>query len=156
MATWIVYQPPAETLDAAAQRTVFVKDGVSLGALAIPALWLLYRRMWLVFLGWLAAAIAVALLASSLGPLAAALPVLFALGFALEANGLRGWTLERKGYRVVGIVNADTRSDAELRHFARPGDFVLPPFDSHRRPVVTAAIDPDAVIGFFPTAGGRP
>jgi len=155
MATWLAYQPPEDTTDAAAQKTVFIKDGVSLGALAIPALWLLFRRMWLVFLAWLAVSIAIALLIPTLGPVVAVLSTLFTIGFALEANTLRGWTLERKGYRLVGIIDADTRDDAELRHFSRPVRLVASPVVVDRRPTVTTVTDPGAVIGLFPTAGGR-
>jgi Protein of unknown function (DUF2628) len=155
MATWLAYQPPEDTADAAAQKTVFIKDGLSLGALAIPAIWLLFRRMWVVFLAWLAASIAIALLIPSLGPVVALLSTVFTIGFALEANTLRGWTLERKGYRLVGIVDADTRDDAEVRHFARPVSLVAPPVAVDRRPAVTTVTDPSAVIGLFPTAGGR-
>ena len=158
MATWLAYQPPSATADAAARDTVFIKDGMSLGALAIPAIWLLFRRMWLVFLAWLAVSIAIALLVPSLGPAVAFVSIAFTFGFALEANTLRGWTLERKGYQLVGIIDAETREDAELRHFTQATitPQLLPPPASYadRRPV-TAVTDPSAVIGLFPTAGGR-
>lgn len=158
MATWLAYQPPEDTADAAAQKTVFIKDGLSLGALAIPAIWLLFRRMWFVFVGWLAVSIAIGLLIPSIGPAVAVVSALFTIGFALEANTLRGWTLERKGYQLVGIIDAETREDAELRHFMQSTitPQLLPPPSSYadRRPV-TAVTDPSAVIGLFPTAGGR-
>jgi hypothetical protein len=158
MATWLAYQPPSATADAAARDTVFIKDGLSLGALAIPAIWLLFRRMWFVFVGWLAVSIAIGLLIPSIGPAVAVVSALFTIGFALEANTLRGWTLERKGYQLVGIIDAETREDAELRHFMQSTitPQLLPPASSYadRRPV-TAVTDPSAVIGLFPTAGGR-
>ena len=163
MATWLAYQPPAASADDAALGTVFIKDSISLGALAIPAIWLLFRRMWLVFLGWLAVSIMFAVAIPSIGamvaPAVAVVSALFTIGFALEANTLRGWTLERKGYRLVGILDADTREDAELRHFAttsgQPHLLPIDPPRGERGPVVTTITDPGAVIGLFPTAGGR-
>ena len=47
--------------------------------------------------------------------------ILFAFWFALEANGLRRWTLERRGYVLVGVVEGRTLEEAERRFFAEAG-----------------------------------
>ena len=56
MTLYSVYEPPseAEDIETRADSLVFIKEGFSWGALLVPGLWLIYRRMWLelvVFLG---------------------------------------------------------------------------------------------------------
>ena len=57
MALYTVFAPPPEPGETAPDpvRFVFVKDGFCWPALFIPELWLLFRRMWLVFVLYLAA-----------------------------------------------------------------------------------------------------
>src|SRR5690606_35961932 len=47
-----------------------------------------------------------------------AVMLLFAVWFALEANGLRRWTLERTGRGMIGVVEGRTAETAECRWFA--------------------------------------
>lgn len=124
MASWTVLEPPASIAGSfeAADHSAFVKDGWCWPALLIPPIWLVWRRMWLVLLGWSAVALMISL-ASSLLDLpaapAAGLEVLFALWFALEANAMRRWTLIRNGWRFAGIATGADLVDAEHRHFHR-------------------------------------
>ena len=120
--SWSVFEPrhaAPETL-AAADKSVFVKDGFSVGALLFAPIWLLWQRMWLVFLFWLVARIAL----SGIGiafhfsdTLMTVLTLVFAVGFALEANQLRAWTLRGKGWRFTGVACGQDQTEAEYRHF---------------------------------------
>jgi hypothetical protein len=124
MASWTVYEPPGIEPGsfASADACAFVKNGWSWGALLVPPLWLLWRRMWLVFLGWLAVVLLISVAASVLkvaGSLLTGIEILFVLWFALEANALRRWTLARRGWRFAGVATGHDRVDAELRYFER-------------------------------------
>jgi hypothetical protein len=162
MASWSVYEPPGTDPGsfASADESVFVGDGWSWGALLVPPIWLIWRRMWLVFLGWLAVALAFGLAETVLNAGTAVTgwgEALFALWFALEANALRRWTLARKGWRFAGIATGSGRIDAEHRFFGRrdtasaePG-FVPGPASGARGP---APARTEAVLGIFPEPFG--
>lgn len=130
MASWFVFEPAKtapSTLEAA-DKSVFVKDGFSLGAFLVPPVWLLWRRMWLVFLAWLALQVAlgaVTLMLSLDQRIAGVLSLLVSLAFALEANALRAWTMRRQGWRLTGIASGQTLDEAEQRHFE--GHALAPP-----------------------------
>ncbi|MGI6246389.1 MAG: DUF2628 domain-containing protein [Pseudochelatococcus sp.] len=105
----------------ALERAVVVRDGFSWGALIFQFLWCLWNRLWLVAAGFLAVSLALAfgLEWAGLPERAAGLAgVLLALLFAFEANGLRRWTLERRGLALRGVVVADDAEAAERRAFA--------------------------------------
>jgi len=97
-----------------------VKEGFSWPALLLGPLWILWHRLWLVLVGWLAAeaTLAAAIMIFDLADgretvLAVALAVLF----AMHANDLRRWTLRRRGYRFAGVVVAPNLRAAERRVF---------------------------------------
>jgi len=123
MASWYVFEPAAtvpDTVDAA-RKAVFVKDGFSIGAFLFGPLWLLWRRMWLVFLFWLLAEIVLLLIARALHfdeRLQGIVSLLFSICVSLEANALRAWTLRRKSWRFMGIAVGHKLDEAEQRHFA--------------------------------------
>jgi len=54
---YYVYEPASEApnVSARAERLDFVKDGISWPALVVPAFWLLYHRMWIELLIYVAA-----------------------------------------------------------------------------------------------------
>ena len=163
MASWTVYEPPqlpAGTL-AAADKAVFIRDGFSWGAFLVPFFWLLWRRMWLVFLAWSAAAVAlIALTAYAALPDAVSgiIDLLFGLAFALEAQALRGWSLARKGWHFVAVACGADQAEAEYRYFDR---FDVPPpvaapSGEARPPRLSAGPRTEAVLGVFPEPhGGR-
>jgi hypothetical protein len=92
-----------------------------------PFLWLLAYRMWLVLLGYLALTLVLELLALSVRQeIMGVAAFIVALLFALEAQALRRWSLERKGWRVVGIVDAGNREDAELRFLHKAANRLSP------------------------------
>ena len=165
MRVYTVHQPPGlgEAGASAAERFVFVKEGFCWPALFFAPLWLIYRRMWLVLLGWLAAGVVLEGLARLAGPQSltgALLPLGFALYFAFEANNLRRWHLAGKGFALRAVASGRDLAECEHRFFtgwAGEETAVAP----RRRqataglaaPVSTAG-DPGAVIGLFPRPGG--
>lgn len=124
MSVYMVLIPPGAQLEAMRlrdlDRTVLIKDGFCWPALFFSLPWLLVRRLWLVLVVYLVAGLlleAGARLAG--GPAPGIGAVLFAVFFALEANGLRRWTLERRGWRQVAAIEARNAVEAEQRFFAR-------------------------------------
>ena len=122
MTVYSVYEPTSDDEDLAtrAGRVAFVKDGFAWFALIVPALWLLYHRMWIELIVFLAV---LAGLQFALGfdrleqePLSWAALALTIL-FAFEANDLRGAALQRRGYRFAGIASGSDQSDAERSFF---------------------------------------
>ena len=164
MASWYVYEPPGSLArtPAAAEKAVFIKDAFSWGAFLIPFVWLLWRRMWLVFLVWLAVTVAIAVAGTAFHIPDAVIVIfqfVFGYAFALEANALRAWTQGRKGWRLatfacgVDSVEAEYRYhgmlSAELAGAGRPPQVAI----AQRAPVGRSA---EAVLGVFPEPfGGR-
>ena len=165
MAVFTVHEPPPSgDLMRDAERVTFVRDGFSWLAFLFPLLWLLWHRMWLVLVLWIAAIVIVQWAASLLGepaPLLAAVVSALVMGF--EASSLRRWTLERRRFRFAGVVTGADRSDCERRFFAdwagaTPAAVATaravapPPF---AQPVYASARpegDEAHVLGLFPNA----
>jgi hypothetical protein len=165
MAVYTVLEPPPSGDDLRdAERVAFVRDGFSWLAFLFPLLWLLWHRMWLVLVLWIAVVVLVEWGASFLGgpaPLVAALAIAVVVGF--EANNLRRWTLERRGWQFAGVVAGTDRSDCERRFFAgRAGGLAparpaaAPPRPASAVPTVYPSARPEGdeahVLGLFPTA----
>jgi hypothetical protein len=140
---------------------VFVKDGFCWPALFIPGVWMIFRRLWLVLALYLAAAILFGLFAGMVEGIAPfALYLLARFLVALEANGLRRWTLERRGFALIDVVEARNAREAEIRFFAdwetepqEPVPSIVP-----QAPAKPVAWQPSAeageVVGLFPAPGG--
>jgi Protein of unknown function (DUF2628) len=107
-----------------ADRTVIVKEGFSWPAFLIALPWMIWHRMWIVLLLYLALVIGLAAL-SEFAPVPdqavtlASLVIALVLGF--EGNNLLRWTLARRGYEEIGEVAAETPQAAEMRFFERRG-----------------------------------
>jgi hypothetical protein len=120
MAVFTVHSPPGDP-PGAAERVVFVREGFSKAAFALPWAYLIAHRAWLPFAIYVAGAIGVALLAAALGARGGAtlLAIVgYSLLFGLEAPALRQWSLRRKGYAQVASVVAASLEDAEMRFFS--------------------------------------
>jgi hypothetical protein len=159
-----VYEPPSEARDPEdrAEALVFVKEGFSWPALLVPGLWLLYQRMWLelvlflalfVLLGWVFGPSDQA--QSLLGWMSVALVVLF----AFEANDLRRAALERRGYQQVGTAVGSGHDAAELAFFqswlpqqekGRQRDPIPDRPNTVGIPAPKASGEAEGVIGLFP------
>ena len=151
--------PPADRLERA-EQLVFVKDGFSWAALIFGPLWLLFNRMWAALLIYLLVAIAIGTVFELLSfPDIWASLAGIALNFmlALEADSIRRWTLERRGWKQIGTVVGRTPAECERRFFESwlpaqpeihpPASLVpgLPP------PVMPG---PGATAGFVPQQAG--
>jgi uncharacterized protein DUF2628 len=120
MLTFTVHEPPdppADRIDRA-ERLVFIKDGFTWAAAIFGPLWMLVHRLWWALLGYV-------LLAGTF-ELVGRMSVLDRrwlglAGFAvnlligLEADTLRRWALERRGWRVLGVVTGRTLDECERR-----------------------------------------
>lgn len=163
MAVYTVLLPPPSNKDGAPsplERAVFVREGFAWLALFFPVLWLLFHRMWLLLILFVAVTVGVELAASLIGgPVPGVFGFAIAVLFAFEANGLRRWALVQRGYEFAGIVAGSNRSECERRFFAEVQEPVSasvtdPTPTSPRRsvPVVPPRGDP-GVLGLFPQKG---
>ena len=171
MPLYTVLAPPPRGNEAASDplRFVFVKDGFAWPALFVPELWLLFRRMWIVFLLYLAVGLGLTYLASRYGgPLPWVALALIHLWFALEANQIRRFSLVRRGYEFVGVVEG-RRREVELRFFHQfqPPETPMPPpgqppqTDSAGPAKADAApsrpsAEAGEVVGLFPAPEAKP
>lgn len=158
MTIYTVLAPPAEPGPEGPDPDglVFVKEGFCWPAFYVTAPWLLWRRMWLVFLIYIAATLAIFALFEQVDlPVAWLIHALFGFLVALEANNLRRWTLERSGYRFLGVVSGANLSEAEFRFFAswvnQPAQQPVP---EPAKPVTPGPIAASEVVGLFPMPGG--
>ena len=164
MTVYTVHEPPSRDGDATAvtDRFVFVRDGFYGWAFLLAPLWMLWHRLWLALLGYVAL---VAALQTGLWLLGASGTVKFAVGFlvalliGMEAASLRRWTLNRCKWKSVGVVVGSDIETAERRFFDTWVERKL------RSQTITAsmpiaatlrlpAASPD-VIGLFPQPEGR-
>jgi Protein of unknown function (DUF2628) len=168
MPTYTIHAPPPKAGEQTSdpQRFLFVRDGFYFWAFLLGPLWLLYRRLWLVLLGYVVVG---ALLGGlfyvvhapwylkSLGSL------LLALLVGFEAASLRRWTLTRRGWRTLGFVVGDDEENAERRFFAAWTERAKPsapsapssaaPEPQYAAPVRRGLPSGSDVIGLFPEPG---
>lgn len=164
MSVYTVHEPPlraAETMPDP-ERFVFVRDGFSIWAFLFSWLWMLWHRMWLVLVIYVALAVGLETGLHRAGVSSAVLGIvafLLSLLVGVEASTLRRFTLARGGWKNVGLVSGDSLEEAERRFFdawvrdapARGGPSTpppLPPSPSAPRPP-----QPPDVIGLFPEPG---
>ncbi|MFG1430982.1 DUF2628 domain-containing protein [Xanthobacter sp. V2C-8] len=158
MATFTVFSRtrPQDTAAAAEGRVVFVREAFSWLALLFAPLVLLYHRLWLVLLAYVAVSILLAVAHAAGGAPEASVEVVmigFNLLVAFELPSLRARKLARLGYVEEGVVIAPRRDLAEQRFFAawtprRP----VPPETLAPRPAAAAPLvaPGPSVIGAFP------
>jgi hypothetical protein len=112
-----VYEKPeaAEPAD----RMLLLRDGFSYWAFVFGIFWLLMHRMWRVAALFFAAQVAIAFAGEVLGFSPTSLGLLqlwlqVMLGF--HAFELQGATLARRGYRLGGVLVAESEMHAERRY----------------------------------------
>ena len=122
MSVYTVHEPPMRAGAAAAdvERFVFVRDGFSWWAFLFAPLWMLRHRMWLVLIGYVV--VAAVLEFRCRCPVRRPSPrassaFSLALLVGLEAGTLRRFTLNRRGWKNLGVVSGDDLEDAERRFF---------------------------------------
>jgi hypothetical protein len=169
MAVYSVFAPPLSQGEADAERFRFVRDGFSWGAFFLGPLWMIWRRLWLVLIGYvvIVAALTVALAKLPFGTAGLGIiPLLIALLLGLEGSSLRRWTLRRRGWSDLGIVVGEDIEAAERRFFeawvagapdprvpasaSTPPPLPGPASAAYRMP---SGSKPE-VIGLFPDPGG--
>jgi hypothetical protein len=163
MAIYTVHEPPEKRRESrrGPERFRFVRDGFYFWALVLAPFWMLWRRLFLVFIGYVLLSVALNVaMHFAQAPDAAkfATQTLLSLLVGLEAGSLRRWTLRRRGWRDLGIVSADNVEAAERRFFdaweggsgavqaapAAPTSFL-----ATARPLTSSP----GVIGLFPEPG---
>jgi Protein of unknown function (DUF2628) len=122
MRVYSVHEPPVRGLDPLpdAERFVFVRDGFYFRAFLFAPLWMLWHRMWLVLAGYviISALLETALVMVGATPAdVAVVALLISFLVGLEASTQRRFTLNRRGWKNVGIVSGDDLEDAERRFF---------------------------------------
>ncbi len=142
--------------DPSPERFAFVKDGICWPALFIPLLWMLWHRMWVVLLGYIAFALVVGVIDEFVGePYAVIAGIGGALILWLEGNAIRRFSLQARGWREIGDAVGRNLAEAEIRFFA--GWAKLPPLKreallagaAHK--VASPVADADApILGLFP------
>jgi hypothetical protein len=165
MTVFTILAPQARDGDALPDpmTLVFIKDGFNWPALFFAGPWLIYRRMWLTLVGYIVIAMGIAFVAERLiGSSGGPIILLLHLLFALEANELRRWTLERNGYRLIGVSEGRTLEEAEIRYFSEtdvamvapvPPTPPTPPTPLRPQPPVKPSAEAGDVVGLFPTPG---
>lgn len=122
MRTYTIHEQPdpvADRIDRA-ERLVFVKDGFSWGAALFAPIWLIVHRLWWPLVGYVAISAAFEI-AENIGGSnqrwlgLAGLALHLLIGF--EADTLRRWGLERRGWRMVGTVTGASAAECERRFF---------------------------------------
>jgi len=122
MRTYTIHERPDPAADRVdrAEGLVFVKDGFAWTAALFAPIWLLVHRLWWPLLGYVVVGGALQLLQLTLafdkrwlGLAVLALHLLI----GLEADTLRRWSLERRGWRTVGTVSGKTAAECERRFF---------------------------------------
>jgi hypothetical protein len=80
--------------------------------------------------------------------------VLLSLLVGFEAASLRRWTLNRRGWRQVGVVVGDDLESAERRFFSWwvSGDRT-PPRPAATVPTARATLPQQEIVGLFPEPG---
>jgi hypothetical protein len=168
MSVYTVHEPPLLPGEAAAdpERFAFVRDGFYFWAFLLTPLWMLWRRMWLVFviaIALVAVLDAAAILLGASSATVFVINALISLLAGIEGATLRRWTLARRGWKNVGIVIGDDLESAERRFF----DSWVPPGAAPRAeppastasgvPAMPASRMPHSpdVIGLFPQPGAQ-
>ena len=166
MPVYTVHEPPLRAAEALPdpERFVFVRDGFYFWAFLLTALWMMWHRMWLVLLIYVAVAVGLdlAMYYTGVATVGVALVELaIAVLVGIEAGTLRRFTLARCGWKNVGVVSGDDIEDAERRFFdawvrrapAR-GSQPSPPSPAPPPSWPRAPRSPD-VIGLFPEPGAN-
>jgi hypothetical protein len=182
MRVYTVHEPPVRAAGAVADpaRFVFVRDGFYWWAFLLTPLWMLWRRLWLVFVLYLVFSIgietAMGIYGASAG-MTSLVAALISLLVGLEAGTLRRFTLKRRGWRNVSdLEDAEHRFFAAWVNGAKPQANTppaAPPPASPATPLTTAmasymppvsaltrtlrqpAADSSGVIGLFPEPGAQ-
>jgi hypothetical protein len=161
MTVFTVHQPSPRKNEEVAppDRFTFVRDGFYFWAFLLGPLWMLWNRLWLVLVIYLAGTAAVQAVLWSLGVSGVvkfAVAVLIAILVGCEAGSLRRWSLRRR-WTNVGLVVAPNQETAERRFFESwSADAATPPLVTAAPPSMRMPEPASDVIGLFPEPQARP
>ena len=168
MSVYTVHEPPSRAGTAASdvERFAFVRDGFSWWAFLFAPLWMLRHRMWLVLIGYVVVVGVIEIpvkLSGAPAFAASVIGLLLGLLVGLEAGSLRRFTLNRRGWKNLGVVSGDDIEDAERRFFdawlqrtnSTPGVPRAPTPGSASAAPIWRGPSGSAVIGLFPEPGAR-
>lgn len=123
MPVYTVHSPVTSNMDfRATDRFAFVRDGFHVWAAIFGVIWLIWHRLWLALIGWIALMTVIDIAMVRLGVAGTTVflvDALLALLLGFEAASLRRWTLSRRKWRQLDIVVADDEEAAERRFFDR-------------------------------------
>jgi len=157
MTVFTVHEPRPRKGEAAVDpdRFMFVRDGFYFWAFLLGPLWMIWHRLWLVLLLYLAGTVALQAALWQFGvadEIKFTVGILIALLVGFEAASLRRWTLARRRWNNLGLVVAPDLESAERRFFdswvARRSP-PPPPAPSPPSPVRIPPSVPE-VVGLFP------
>jgi hypothetical protein len=122
MLTFTVHEPPhppADRIDRA-ESLVFVKDGFSWIAALFSPIWLLVHRLWWPLLGYvvLSGLFELVRWGAIVDPgwvMLAVIALHLVIGF--EADTLRRWALDRRGWQMLGSVSGRNAAECERRFY---------------------------------------
>ena len=145
------------------ERIRFIRDGFHFWAFLLGPVWMLWHRLWLVFVIYLVGTTAIQWGLYALGVSGV---VKFAVGFLIalligcEAGSLRRWSLRRR-FTQVGVVAARDLEEAERRFFEEWTGDALPPSSAVPSYIPPPPVSPVAkaspdVLGLFPQPEARP
>ncbi len=122
MSVYTVHEPPLRAAEALPnpERFAFVRDGFSWWAFLVSALWMLWHRMWLVLVIYLAVVVGVEAALRHVGAsgvVVAVVGLVISFLVGIEAGTLRRFTLARRGWKNVAVVSGDDVEEAERRFF---------------------------------------
>lgn len=162
MRIFTVHELPGAPLDGAG--IVLVKEGFSFPAFVFSWAWLLWHRLWIALGLWFGFVAVTSLAVQMLfgAEIATLCSLALQLWLGFEANDIRRWTMERKGYRLAGIVAGASLEEAERSFFTKwdrplevvPVSPLSAPVWPRRAPAPEKGTDGGEVFGLFPKAGG--
>jgi hypothetical protein len=162
MPVYTVHAPSNVTLRNEADKFVFVRDGFHFWAMLLGPFWLLWKRLWLILLGYIVVTAAIAISLRLLGAATEVRLIVFALLallMGLEAASLRRWSYSRGKWHQIDFVVADDEEAAERRFFDRWTEHGLsglpPPLGASASPFPVRPPPQQDIIGLFPEPGGR-
>jgi hypothetical protein len=114
MAIYTVHIPP----QGREEKARFIREGLNIFALILPFIWLLWHRLWLALLVYIAYGLALSVLTRmGAGMIAIVLSFLPALFLFIEGNQLVRNRLYRAGWQFSGVVIAANAREAEICYF---------------------------------------
>lgn len=115
---FVVYEKPeaAEPTD----RVELLREGFSFWAFVLNLPWLVAKRLWWVLAAYFVASVALMLVGEALHLSQSSLlmlQLLLQLLLAYHAYDLQGWVLRRRGYRMAGVLVAESKMHATRRYY---------------------------------------